>query len=176
MRFSAYTLALALAACRAWGQQSVEPPVVPEDLQPGAGYSILGRGLGVGAQVYTCQENAGKTAFTWVLKAPDATLFDGYAQMLAKHFAGPTWMFKDGSRIVAEKVKEAPAANPKSIPWLLLKVSQSGSGGPYSRTAFIQRVNTAGGLAPEGGCGPSTAGAETRVDYQAMYYFWGKSQ
>ena len=90
-----------------------------------------------------------QTAFTWVLKAPDATLFDGYAQMLAKHFAGPTWMFKDGSRIVAEKLKEAPAANPKSIPWLLLKVSQSGSGGPYSRTAFIQRVNTAGGSLPK---------------------------
>lgn len=141
----------------------IDPPVVPAALKVPAGFRLVGRGLAAGAQIYTCQ------APGWVLKAPDATLFDGYGQLMAKHFAGPTWMFKDGSRVAAVKVAGVDAANPKAIEWLLLKTTSAGGEGAYSRVGFIQRVYTAGGLAPESAC---EAGAEFRSEYTAMYYFW----
>lgn len=141
----------------------IDPPVVPPTLKVPAGLNLLGRGLAAGAQIYTCQASG------WTLKGPDATLFDGYGQLMAKHFAGPTWMFKDGSRITAVKVAGSAAPNPKAIEWLLLKATSAGGEGAYSHVEYVQRVYTAGGIAPESPC---AAGDEFRSEYTAMYYFW----
>lgn len=142
---------------------------MPDALKVPAGFILQARGLAVGAQVYTCQESADKKTSSWTLKAPDATLYDGYSQMMAKHFAGPTWMFKDGSRIVATKVAGSDAPNPKAVQWLLLKTSSAGGDGALSHVSYIQRVYTAGGVAPESAC---STGGEARSEYTAMYYFW----
>ncbi len=157
------TLSLIFLTSLALRSQTLEAPVVPDALKVPTGFVLQARGLAVGAQIYTCQESR------WILKAPDATLYDGYSQMMAKHFAGPTWMFKDGSRIVATKVAGTDAPNPKSIQWLLLKTSAADGAGALAHTSYIQRVYTAGGIAPAASC---SAGAEARSEYTAMYYFW----
>jgi len=64
---------------------------------------------------------------------------------------------------------EAPAAG--AIPWLLLTAKSVGPQGTFSKVTGIQRVNTAGGVAPKDGCSPSSSGAKARVAYTADYYF-----
>jgi len=44
--------------------------------------------------------------------------------------------------------------------------------GVFSRVESIQRLNTAGGSAPAGGCSKDQLGKEIRVPYKAMYYFY----
>ena len=70
--------------------------------------------------------------------------------------------------------------NTGSIPCLLLQSigSQPGpSGGTMlSKTTFIQRLNTRGGVAPADGCSTSAdVGNQTLVPYTADYYFYRKN-
>lgn len=169
MRRIPFVLAALLMVSLQAQTETLEPPEVPEALKPPSGNVPIGRGLAAGVQVYTCKNSV------WTLKAPNATLFDSAAQMLAKHFEGPTWMFKDGSRIVGTKVAEAPAPNPRSVPWLLLKTKTADGSGDYSKVTYIQRVDTGGGVAPPAAtCTDATQDAEAREAYVAMYYFYAK--
>jgi hypothetical protein len=64
-----------------------------------------------------------------------------------------------------------------AIPWLLLEAAgaQLGptGGGLLTRTTFIQRLNTTGGLAPSTGCSQSTdVGAVALVPYTADYFLY----
>jgi hypothetical protein len=67
------------------------------------------------------------------------------------------------------------AASPTagSIPWLLLAAASTSGNGTLTGTRYIQRLYTSGGVAPATGCDASTVGAQVRVDYSAVYYFWG---
>ena len=74
------------------------------------------------------------------------------------------------------------SSNPKfvargAIPWLLLRVvgDQPGPTGSDQllETTHIQRLNTAGGMAPSAGCSRSAdVGAKALVPYTADYYFF----
>ena len=64
------------------------------------------------------------------------------------------------------------SARAATIPWLLLSARSTGPEGSFSKISSIQRVNTAGGVAPAGGCTRATAGKPVRVDYTADYYFF----
>lgn len=64
-----------------------------------------------------------------------------------------------------------------AIPWLRLQVvgSQSGptGGSALTGTTFIQRLNTAGGLAPATGCAAAADVAKKAlVPYEADYFFY----
>ena len=63
------------------------------------------------------------------------------------------------------------------MPWLLLEttgVQEGPNGGDLlTRTTFIQRVNTDGGLAPATGCAQlSDVGKKAFVPYTADYFFF----
>jgi hypothetical protein len=70
---------------------------------------------------------------------------------------------------VVGTVLDRCTVDPASIQWLSLSGVGSGHG-LFARVTFIQRLNTAGGLAP------ATAGAaigqEARVPYTADYLFY----
>ena len=70
-------------------------------------------------------------------------------------------------------------STPKSIPWLLLsaKSTTAGKFGDHlTKTTFIQRINTRGGLAPAAStCTAATAGTQKEVPYTADYFFWRES-
>jgi hypothetical protein len=122
-------------------------------------------------QIYVCQQAAdGKPA--WTLKGPEATLYDELDNTIGQHFAGPTWKHNDGSEITAKVAARVNAPDSSAIPWLLLRVTGRSGDGVFSRVTAIQRVQTVGGQPPEGGCGPSDVGAETRSDYEAEYAFY----
>jgi hypothetical protein len=149
----------ALAAC------STTPSVaVPDSLKPAANESLAMIAAAKGVQIYECRAGA------WVFVAPEAELFDASGKTIGRHYAGPSWEATDGSKVVGtvKARADAPAAN--AIPWLLLSAKSVGPQGTFSKVTSVQRLATAGGVAPEGAC--AEAGARARIAYTADYYFY----
>ena len=142
---------------------------VPQQLQPPAGQQLVLQLHAKGYQVYTCKE--GVEQYEWVLKAPDAQLFDKDGKPFGKHFAGPSWEANDGSRVTGSAAASVPSPDASSIAWLLVQVVGHEGTGVLSRAAFIQRLNTKGGKPPSG-CDEAHAGQELRVPYSADYMFY----
>jgi hypothetical protein len=96
----------------------------------------------------------------------------------------PTWQSSlDSSMVWAKSLNSIPAGsdnscpNTGSIPCLLLQSigSQKGPAGGklMTRTTYIQRLNTSGGVAPSTGCSvPGDVGKQALVPYTADYYFF----
>jgi Protein of unknown function (DUF3455) len=146
---------------------------VPTSLQPPADQKLLLQAHGAGDQVYVCEGS--DTGYQWTLKAPDAQLLASDGQVIGRHFAGPTWEAKDGSRVVGKAAANVPSPDAKSVPWLLLNATGHEGAGTFSGVLSVQRLNTQGGKAPAEGCDKEHVGTETRVPYQADYLFYGKS-
>jgi hypothetical protein len=162
--FAAVAVAAAASFCPSLGAQQV-----PDQLRPPAGAAVVAQVHAKGVQIYTC--NGDGSQFTWMLKAPDAKLFDKSGKPFGKHFAGPTWQANDGSRVTGKAVANvSPDAD--SIPWLLLNAVSHDGKGVLSQVDNIQRLNTKGGKAPASGCDASHAGKEVRVAYTADYVFY----
>lgn len=165
-------IGIMMALAQAGPAAALTEPTVPANIEVPAGHELYLVGHARGYQVYRCQAQDGGLA--WVLQYPFAGLVNDAGQSIALHYGGPTWRGPDGSTVVAARVDGAPAPIPGAIPWLLLKAtSTSGpAGGLFTDTTYIQRINTTGGVAPAGGCGPATVGAMTAVFYTADYYFY----
>jgi hypothetical protein len=124
----------------------------------------------IGVQIYTCTQTAPAT-FAWVFKAPAATLFNPGGQVAGTHFAGPSWQANDGSTVVGARVAGF-TVDASAIPWLLLKAASNTGDGRMAKVTYIQRLDTAGGIAPSTGCDAEHAGAVSNVDYTATYFFY----
>ena len=123
-----------------------------------------------GVQVYTCTRNpAGATG--WVLRGPDAQLFDPENKPVGKHYAGPTWEGLDGGKVVGEMKTSLPAPVDKAVPWLMLDAKSHEGSGAFTQAQAIVRMGTTGGTAPSDGCDEARAGQELRVPYTAIYVF-----
>jgi hypothetical protein len=154
-----------LLLCRDVGAQQVPP-----QLQPPPNEQLLLQLHATGYQIYACKEDVG--GYRWVLKAPDAQLFDKDGKPFGKHYAGPSWEAKDGSKIVGTAAANAPSPVADSIPWLLVTVVGHEGEGVLARVTSIQRLNTKGGKAPASGCDEARTGREVRVPYSADYLFF----
>jgi hypothetical protein len=139
-------------------------PATPT-LAPPAGAELYLRLRADGTQIYTCTAAGGQ----WTLKAPQARLVDDGCHDVGSHFAGPSWkLATDGSAVVGRKAAEVAAPVAGAIPWLLIEaVSKTGSG-MLDPVSYIQRVDTAGGMAPTGGCDAAGAGIEVAIPYTAL--------
>jgi hypothetical protein len=147
---------------------------VPASLQPGSAESLAMVVPARGVQIYECRARKDGAGHEWAFVAPDAELFDSHGRRIGTHFAGPSWEANDGSRVKATLKARADAPNAGAIPWLLLEAKSEGRDGSFSRVTSIQRVNTAGGIAPANGCGPDTLGKSMRVPYTADYFFFAR--
>ena len=160
------------------------PPAFPAALTPPAGATVKLHAHAVGAQIYTCTAaggtsadggaagDAGAPTYAWVLKAPDATLYDSTGTQVGTHGAGPSWTWRDGSIANGAKAAEVAAPAADAISWLLLRVTSTTGAGLLGDVTYVQRLDTAGGRAPATGCDASTLGTDTRADYSADYYFY----
>jgi len=119
-----------------------------------------------GFQIYVCRPEG------WVLKAPEALLYDQQGNAIGKHFAGPTWQHNDGSQIAGKLAAKVDSPDPVAIPWLLLDVTAHEGDGILSRVTSIQRINTVGGLPPASVCTDANRDAEHKSAYAADYYFY----
>jgi hypothetical protein len=139
------------------------------------------------------------SGFAWAFFGPQATLFDvedGDDHQIITHFLSPnsaeadkprpSWQDSRDSSIVWVNNSTPPAQSSTdsafvaagAIPWLLLPAagSQVGpmGGDRLTKTTFIQRLNTAGGVAPAASsCAAATdAGKKALVPYSADYFFY----
>jgi hypothetical protein len=119
-----------------------------------------------GAQIYVCTKNAAG-ALNWTFREPVATLLEE-GKTVGRHFAGPTWEFADGSRVVGEVVSTAPGATAKDIPWLKLSVKEPPKSGLVAGATSVLRIDTKGGVF-EGAC--DSEGELHSEPYTATYVF-----
>jgi hypothetical protein len=171
--------------------QEISRPAVPADLEVSAAYKLFFAGHAVGTQNFICAPAATASGVDWLFIGPQATLFDGEVQQNATHFQSKnpsqadaiqaTWQHsRDSSAVWAKKFTgstDAAYVAPGAIEWLLLEVTghQTGpdGGDRLARTAYIQRVNTVGGMKPPSSeCTASTLNTRRLVSYEADYYFY----
>lgn len=175
----------------------IEVPSMPANLEVPEGNEVFLHGRATGTQNYVCL--ASPTGLRWQFLGPQATLYVPFAndlqQQITTHFlsanpvengiARATWLGSfDSSQVWARAIANSTDANyvaPSSIPWLLLQAvgSQAGptGGTMLSRTTYIQRLNTAGGIAPPAGCTQmSEVGALALVPYTTDYFFYRASR
>jgi hypothetical protein len=145
------------------------PPAAASIAVDPASNEVFLVGHAKGFQIYTCD------GATWGAATPDAKLFDDNGELVAKHFAGPSWQAKDGSTVVGVRpALESVTVDATAIPWLKLSADPDETvPGLLANTTFIQRVATTGGLPPApADCNKKTAGKKDKVPYTADYYFW----
>lgn len=180
--------------------EDIVPPAVPAAIQLKVPAEPFLLGHGVGTQNYVCSPSGTGVAF--VLMTPQATLFDDEKEQLTSHFFSPnpqepntnpvvvtdrairvTWRHSRDSSTVWGEVKQGNASSDSNfvafgaVPWLLVTkvhVEDGPTGGDkLSKTTFIHRVNTSGGLAPSTGCNsPADLGHQAFVPYTADYIFY----
>ncbi|HVO57325.1 MAG TPA: DUF3455 domain-containing protein [Dongiaceae bacterium] len=148
------------------------PSDVPDELKPPADAHLVLQAHAKGVQIYGCQVGSDQK-LAWILKGPEAELFNEKGESIGKHSAGPAWELSDGSGVTGKVVAKKDAPGGTAIPWLLLSVTgRSGSGG-LSGVSAIQRLHTVGGLPPDSkSCDEPRRGQETRSSYSADYYFY----
>jgi Protein of unknown function (DUF3455) len=162
--------------------QSLEKQIValdefyttPDKLKVPDGHTMFLKIPAKGIQIYTCQNKANvANQYEWKLKAPQAELLnDEGKNNFGKHYAGPTWEAKDGSKVVGKVKAMSVAQSANSIPWLLLNIKSRSGNGVLNKAIYIQRVDTVGGKAPKDGCDLPHVNSELRVNYTATYNFY----
>jgi hypothetical protein len=176
-RFSAVIiyglLAALISGCSTDSTGRVSVPVVPDTLKVSANETLSFAAKAKGVQIYDCRAKPNDaTVYEWVLKAPEAELFDTLGKRIGRHYGGPTWEGVDGSKVVGEVKARESSTEANAIPWLLLLAKKHEGNGVFSRVSSIQRLETVGGKAPAGGRDRSKLGAEVQVPYTAVYYFY----
>lgn len=138
---------------------------VCQDLYPEEGSKLAFHVYAKGVQIYRW------TGTTWAFQGPEAELFADAAwkSIVGIHYGGPTWESVSGSKVVGTILKRC-TPDPDAVQWLLLGVVSNVGPGIFDGVAFIQRVNTVGGIAPSSG--GSTIGEEARVPYTTEYFFY----
>jgi hypothetical protein len=175
MRSTVSALSLLLLATLP-AHASPAPSDVPEALRPAEGARLLFQLHATGVQIYQCAQASGG-AWEWQFRSPEATLLDARGAKAGSHGAGPFWSLEDGSRIVGQAKASAAAPIAGAIPWLLLTVKSHAGAGGMDAVDAVQRINTAGGVAPPAQeCDGTASGRTVRPGYTADYLFWGNAQ
>jgi hypothetical protein len=180
----------------------IRAPAVPATIQVEAGHEAFLVGRGIGTQNYHCSPSG--AGFAWILFTPEAVLLSDSGRQITSHFFGPNprepnvdptvtaqgtiraaWRHsRDSSTVWARAFPpsfDPEFVRPNSVPWLLLEtkgtVEGPGGGDTLTRTTFIQRVNTLGGLAPSTGCSAAAdVGKKAFVPYEADYFFFRRKR
>ena len=136
-----------------------------QKLQAPEGSQVAFHAYGVGVQIYRWNGTG------WIFVAPEAMLFADHGDhgVVGIHYAGPTWESVSGSKVVGAVIDKC-FPDPDAIPWLSLGAVSTEGPGIFQQVTFIQRLNTAGGVAPN--LPGDFAGQVVRVPYSADYVFY----
>ncbi len=169
-------IALLLATVTSAAGQAIPRPDVPDKIKAPAGEEVVLVTHASGSQIYVCQAGTdGQPA--WTLKAPDAELHDAQGAVIGRHFAGPAWKLNDGSEVTGKPGARVDAPTPDAVPWVLVAVTAHSGNGALSRVTTIQRIHTAGGVAPPAAdCTAAKLNVEVKSPYTADYYFYAPAK
>jgi hypothetical protein len=125
-----------------------------------------------GTNLFQCKARVdAPDAYAWYFVAPEATLYEG-ARVAGSHRAVGQFE-SDGDRTsVFGVIRATQPGGADSLPWVAMRAVPAGDSGMFAGVTTIQRVNTAGGVAPAEGCTAPNAGNEARVNFTADYYFY----
>jgi hypothetical protein len=167
------SLAIFVAGCQPDSSAKLSAPLVSDKLKVPPTDTLAFAAKAKGFQIYECRANKDNVNdYEWVLKAPEADLFDMHGKKIVHHYGGPTWESSDGSKVTGQVKASEPSTDANAIPWLLLSAKTHEGHGIFSRVDRIQRLETRGGKAPSGGCDQSATGKQIEVPYTAVYYFY----
>lgn len=171
--------------------EQITAPAVPGGLEVLGPFKPFLKAHAVGTQNYICAPAATASGLDWLFIGPQATLFDADIEQSLTHFHSTnaskanaiqaTWQdSRDSSAVWATRHSGSTDplyVAPNAIEWLLLDVSgmQLGpmGGDRLARTAYIQRVNTVGGVKPASAeCTALSLNTRRLVPYEADYYFY----
>jgi hypothetical protein len=187
MRLAVLAVAFKVLPPPAHAAQATPPPV-PFGIQVAAGNHAFLEGAAIGTQDYICLPSG--AGFAWTFFGPQATLFnehDEHDTQIITHFLSPnpfengtprvTWQDSEDTSKVWGMTIASVVVEPGAIPWLLVEVvgAQDGptGGDELLETTFIQRLTTAGGVAPSTGCTLSKdVGTIALAPYTADYFFY----
>jgi Protein of unknown function (DUF3455) len=166
--FKVLPLIASLAAVSAFAQ-------VPAEITPPAGNKAVLTLAATGDLTYECKAVADKPgSFAWTFAGPNAKLWDANKKEAGKYYGGPTWEANDGSKVTGKQLAVAPGAA-GAIPLQLVQANPSTGKGAMTDVTYIQRLKTAGGVAPATpACAAGNVGAKTTVPYTADYVFFKK--
>jgi hypothetical protein len=171
------------------------PPPVPDNLKVLAPNHVVFVGHALGTQNYVCLPSAtAASGVAFTLFTPQATLFDDdFDQALTTHFFSPnpeehgviraTWQSSIDTSSIWAKVADGDAStDPRfvakgAVAWLKLTAvghaTGPDGGDRLTNITFVQRLNTAGGVAPATGCTSlADVGHTAFVPYTADYFFY----
>jgi hypothetical protein len=152
--------------------QGIPRPEVPDNIKVITADEVILQVHATGSQIYVCQPGTDQK-FAWILKAPDAELFDAQGKNIGHHGAGPSWKLKDGSEVTGKLLAKHDAPDATAIPWLLVAVAEHVGSGALASVTFIQRIHTKDGQPPAAStCNDSKRGTESTSPYSADYYFY----
>jgi len=175
----------------AYADQAITPPSVPENIEVPAGNTVYLVGHATGTQNYICLPDGGN--FKYTLFTPQATLFNADSEEIMTHYFGPNpeeggivraaWQDSQDTSTVWGRVMSGDSSTDPAyvakgaIAWLLVTIvgDQAGPAGGdrLTKTTYIQRVNTSGGVAPSTGCASvGDVGRQAFVPYTTDYYFY----
>lgn len=143
---------------------------IPEAIRVPDGHEAFLTVHAKGNQIYLCTVK--NDLYSWQIQAPDAQLFDDSGQIVGKHYSGPVWEYKEGSRVQGKLVSKIDKTPGSAITWLLVEVVGHTGKSPFAKSSFINRINTQGGIPPAGGCDANHLGSEKHVNYSADYIFY----
>jgi hypothetical protein len=182
MLWKTTALIVTLAIAPNAAAQVVTPPV-PANLEVPDGNIPYLMARAEGTQNYVCVPTS--SGHTWTFFGPQATLFGDGDQQVTTHFLSPnpdesgtpraTWQHSGDTSTVWAVATDFSVVTPGAIPWLLLRVvgSEGLNNGTLTATTYIQRVNTAGGIAPVTGCkSAKDTGRKALVPYTTDYVFY----
>ena len=133
---------------------------VPVAIRVPPGNRLIAAMEAQGVQVYQCAGGA------WTFLEPVAQLGDPSPAVI--HFRGPSWQsIRDGSLVEARTVASSPVDG--AVAQLLLQATRTRGTGIFGDVTFVQRLDTAGGLAPTTAC---KDGQTQGVPYTAEYRFF----
>jgi hypothetical protein len=182
MRHHLKNIALVSTACIVAACSSSKPNMtskvfdqstLPTTIQVPAGHAVALETVGVGTITYECRAKANAAnQFEWVFVGPEAKLLSRNGTEVGRYFGPPaTWQSLDGSKITAVQLAVSPATS-GSIPLQLVKANPATNTGIMSNVAYIQRVATQDGVAPQKVCDAVVLNSKVIVQYKADYIFW----
>jgi Protein of unknown function (DUF3455) len=86
--FESSALLFATASVLSLSLLATQDVPVPPQLQPPVDEQLFLQLHATGDQIYACKSESSQ--FSWILRAPDAQLFDQKERPFGKHFAGPS--------------------------------------------------------------------------------------
>jgi hypothetical protein len=125
-----------------------------------------------GTNIFQCKARVNEpNTYGWYFVAPDAILYEG-TRAAGGHRAVGQFESDNDRTSVFGVLRATQPGGAENLPWATMRAAPTGDSGMFAGVTTIQRVNTAGGVAPADGCTAANAGNEARVNFSADYYFY----